>query len=509
MHWAEINIFGALQRFYEVHSSEVGEPSQSPGNRPSSKSEKRAEELSTAELAARVQRILLLCQAPVSSAKESVAVAAREPPRNFTVRTRFMVELQSLAVAHRMVTQFLCQRAAEVKAQEDTAPPLTYALTEAARILRASSDASSEPHLHDKQSNLSSRQWEKPSSFASAVESLTKVLSTNLYTISTFLEALDDSPDLLSSHGCGLTARQDLKEAILPPIFHLITLTLDLAAAAQCFATEQASSTPSRMPSIPCVLQQEGSHVLSCLLLMKDVTEHNHPCGDCSATALCHWVATHHLLRRLRDLLFTALPHNRSLSSNGALDSETALCEVALDRTDEGIVVWMAKKLDIHAALIPGYQQHSKAMSEASSTCDTPGHALPQQPSRLLPLDAAGMHAKLKLSCLVELLRILLQRLTAEARSVTRIGPASSAAATASWKEEREANTHTSVKAALWGDERRYVTLSSPRFAEYASALGPAMAQLRHADAWDSLPSSLRASVEALQTQLQHLEGSG
>lgn len=338
------------------------------------------EEMSTAELATSVRRVLCMGQPTRCS---SASTASRQAASAPYVARALLVRLHGLVEAHERFLTWMRTRSmtAAPEALDDAVTEDAF-LADAATFLRtlplpgALRTSAPSPPVAER------RALSRQSSYA-------QVLSANLYAISTFVEAAvaaataasppaPDSPSpTLHRELCFLP--QPIETAALSLLYYLIALTVDVVEASVlcccrleglqsahegdrqlvCFpqrladfsATStsgvQFTASPSSWPAtlslrvvLYTVLQQEGSHLLA-LLLRCEQRERQCP-GEMSDVDPTHRrLLTRHLLRRLGHLFFHPLRGDGTRV--GVTSCTTAVG--ASDRTDAAIVTWMAEQL--------------------------------------------------------------------------------------------------------------------------------------------------------------------
>jgi hypothetical protein len=483
--WTSVDLFYHFHHFYEAQSTGQCKPL-------AETAVSRVEELSTAELIARLLHLLIFRS---HHENESSAVHADAAgfadgvvQRHASLPHQFVAELQRLIAAHRTMTQMLRSRAAV------GCPPL-----DALSLSKPSTTASAmvvAPH----------QRRAIPICSDVITDSFTQVVGTNLYVISTFLEALNEAQNASASSPCWSRQRcAHVKSVLCTRLFYLVTLTLDLADAAALFESDHVAATTFRASRLTRVLQEEGSHVLTCLLRMSDAVDSSQnnrladmsdePHADTSAST-CRWVVTHHLLRRLLPLLFSPLLRGSASHINdGDIDDARgtpqgdATSAVGGDRTDLNLVVWMAECLQRYSATSPSRRHHS----EGETTAFSP----------LLYPTCLGftVHESLECSCVVRLLRGLAQQLDATLYAADN--EESSAAGTEEGGVTAEEAAAADMRSACG---KRRDALLSAGLAEYASVLGPILRRLPVADSWEALPPPLRDVVRAVEFRLLRFE---
>ncbi|CAJ1989374.1 hypothetical protein conserved [Leishmania donovani] len=338
------------------------------------------EEMSTAELATSVRRVLCMGQ---SKSCSSASTASNQEASAPYVARALLVRLHGLVEAHeRFLTWMRTRSMAAVPGALDGVVGEDAFLADAVTFLRtlplpdALQRAAPSPPATERRAPS----WR--SSYA-------QLLSANLYAISTFVEAAvvaatvtsppaPDSPSpTLHREPCFLPP--PLERAALSLLYYLITLTVDVVETSVrcccrleglpsaheddrqlvCFPQGLAAfsatskpgaqftaspsschATPSLRVVLHTVLQQEGSHLLA-LLLRCEPREGQCPGEMSDADPTHRRLLTRHLLRRLGHLFFHPLRGDRTRA--GVTSYTTAVA--ASDRTDAALVTWMADRL--------------------------------------------------------------------------------------------------------------------------------------------------------------------
>ncbi|CAG9575060.1 hypothetical protein LMJF_25_0510 [Leishmania major strain Friedlin] len=395
------------------------------------------EEMSTAELATSVRRVLCMGQ---SKSCSSASTASKQEATAPYVARVLLVRLHGVVEAHeRFLTWMRTRSMAAVPGALDGVVREDAFLADAATFLRtlplpdALQTAAPSPPATERRA--SSRR----SSYA-------QLLSANLYAISTFVEAAviaatvtsPPAPDSPSAtlHRELCFVPPPLERAALSLLYYLITLTVDVVETSVlcccrleglpsvheddrqlvCFpqglADFSAASTPgaqftaspSYCPATPSlrvvlytVLQQEGSHLLA-LLLRCEQCEGQCPGEMSDADPTHRRLLTRHLLRRLGHLFFHPLRGDRTCV--GVTTCTTAVA--ASDRTDAAILTWMAGRL-----------QHIVCLSAPMTEGEGPGST-----SRGFAAALAGEEhrpCRFEAEILAELLRLLIAQIDADA----------------------------------------------------------------------------------------------
>lgn len=532
--WAVVDIFAVVLTFYERGGADTRVCTPRSLAETFSNPDVPVTKLPTTELTSRVLRLLLrgdsLGHATPSLRFPPATVRTDEGSAhtsNKAVQARFTAELRRLIAGHRAVASLLHRRAAEqVVGDTQVKPSLACVLMEAAAAEADNPGTiGGEPFsfaLPARDSAVNTAVFGRPTPISSVclVESFTQVLSTNLYTISAFLEAFQDDSGSPPQPGlCEYSASAErLKAFLLPHLFYLVTLTLDVADAALLFPSEQPATfaaspatAASRTSFLLRVKQQEGSHVLSCLLQMRGVPRcvsslPFHPRVGCesiddTAVTASRWVATHHLLRRLRPLLFQGLSRYPCVNLYDTVReaSDSAVLNESCDYTDAGLLTWMADQLDL-------YRGERRLTPSAARTPMTEGALAASEfafsTEFLRSSPSCVVHESLACACLVELLRLVTKQFRRIA--VTTTEPAAMTGET----EERDSPRspgETGRRSSIFGRDSG-MTVALVRVAEYASALGPSVTGLQESDVWEHLPPALREAVNNLQMELHVVE---
>ncbi|KAK7200406.1 hypothetical protein NESM_000094700 [Novymonas esmeraldas] len=349
----------------------------------------RVQEMSTAALAANVSCVLRAAHLPLPGGKAGSDGSAdtRTATRMTAAVDTLLLRLRDLAETHERFVAWMAT----------WSPSLLDATTASVEDAFLSAAAT---YLHAAPRSATAAEM-LPGSYA-------QVLSTNLYAISSVIH---EAP---SPHPSQLPPPPPREVAALSLLYHLAVLTLDVIESSLrcCWPIHETARGRSPAPTVgpaavaataspaaPLCLtlrtlrQQEGSHLLGCLLQCGRL--HNRCASSGVVAALDddthRRLLTRHVLRRLGPLLFRPL-HTVVVCAGQAKVSTTTS-----DRTDDAITAWMAARLRRMIPVTPRAPEHTAPWrgGGADSTEEADHN------------DGSGGLLPFEVECLAELLRSL------------------------------------------------------------------------------------------------------